>query len=270
MTIPITDLDHRIPIIDRKIDARGYSKFPIDPEHPRYNEPLILLDEMGVAYESHHARTDGENWPYNLQVPGSRKDTWLRLGLAQMLVKVNKRLEPFGAECFVLDGYRPIECQRGLWQFFYDDTRRENPNATSEECTANAARYVNNPVRFDVNDCATWPAHTTGASVDITLRSLDTGELFDMGVRFEDIAPPRAQDYFERQFESGLIPRDDRRLWNRRLLHWAMSAEGFQNDPIVFWHFDWGNQLYVMVKKLLFDDGPNAAWYGYIAAPPAS
>ncbi len=41
-----------------------------------------------------------------------------------------------------------------------------------------------------------------------------------MGVRFEDICPTSANDYFERELEAGRIAGDDRRLWNRRLIHW--------------------------------------------------
>jgi D-alanyl-D-alanine dipeptidase len=47
-----------------------------------------------------------------------------------------------------------------------------------------------------------------------------------------------------------------------------MSAEGFVNDPFVFWHYDWGNQLYIKVSNALFAAAPGRAWYGYTAAPP--
>ena len=72
---------------------------------------------------------------------------------------------------------------------------------------------------------------------------------------------------FERELIAGRIAADDRRLWNRRLIHWAMSAAGFLNDPFVFWHYDWGNQLYIKVRRALFADAPKAAWYGYIGPP---
>jgi len=60
---------------------------------------------------------------------------------------------------------------------------------------------------------------------------------------------------------------DDPRLRHRRLVHWAMSREGFLNDPLVFWHYDWGNQLYVMLRRALHGDALGAAWYGYIDPP---
>lgn len=259
------DLDHAIPIIEPEAYAGDYTVIGFDTADPRFRDPLVRLESVGVAYESHHARTDGGNWPYHRPIDGARKDMWLRKSAAENLRRINARLTPFGTELFVLDGYRTIECQRGLWDFFYDVARRTG--ATAQECETYALDHVFDPGPFDVGDPSTWPAHTCGASVDLTLRDLKTCELFDMGVRFEDICPTSANDYFERELQAGRIAPDDRRLWNRRLIHWAMSSEGFLNDPFVFWHYDWGNQLYVKVKNALFADAPKAAWYGYIGPP---
>lgn len=261
------DLDHRIPIIEPEIYAGSYTGIGFDEADPRFHDPLVPLESVGVAYENHHARTDGGNWPYHRPIAGARKDMWLRRTAAENLARVNARLRPFGAEIFVLDGYRPIECQRGLWDFFYEQRAQTIPGATPQDCEAYALEHVFDPQPFAPENPSTWPAHTCGASVDLTLRDRKTSELFDMGVRFEDICPTSANDYFERELEAGRIARDDRRLWNRRLIHWAMSSEGFLNDPFVFWHYDWGNQLYIKVKNALFADAPKAAWYGYIEAP---
>jgi D-alanyl-D-alanine dipeptidase len=48
----------------------------------------------------------------------------------------------------------------------------------------------------------------------------------------------------------------------------AMTMEGFQNDPIVFWHYDWGSQPYVQVRREMNLEAPDAAWYGFIDEPP--
>src|SRR6185312_11611692 len=256
-------IDHRIPIIEPEVYAGDYTGIAVDRDDPRFADPLVPLDSVGIAYESHHARTDGANWPYNAPVAGARKDMWLRKSAAGVLARVNALLAPHGAELFVLDGYRPIECQRGLWDFFVEEGRR----AGAIDPQAYALEHVFDPRPFDEADPSTWPAHVCGASVDLTLRDRRTHELFDMGVRFEDVCEQSANDYFERQLLAGCIAADDRRLWNRRLIHWAMSAEGFLNDPFVFWHYDWGNQLYIKVRRALFADAPKAAWYGYIGPP---
>ncbi|HYO51270.1 hypothetical protein [Archangium sp.] len=45
----------------------------------------------------------------------------MRETAAGMLASVNGRLAPFDVELIVLDGYRSLACQQGLWAFFYDD-----------------------------------------------------------------------------------------------------------------------------------------------------
>jgi D-alanyl-D-alanine dipeptidase len=255
-------IDHRIPIIAPEAYAGSYSAIAFDRDDPRFRDPLVKLESVGVAYESHHARDDGGNWPYHRAIEGARKDMWLRRSAAAMLARVNERLAPHDAELFVLDGYRTVECQRGLWDFY-----RAEGAALGADPDAYAEGHVFDPRPFDIDDPSTWPAHVCGASVDLTLRDRRSHELFDMGVRFEDICEQSANDYFERELAAGRLASDDRRLWNRRLIHWAMSAEGFLNDPFVFWHYDWGNQLYVKVRRALFADAPQKAWYGYIAAP---
>ncbi|HWA89895.1 MAG TPA: M15 family metallopeptidase [Rhizomicrobium sp.] len=257
-------IDYRIELVPNEAYDGGYSHIPIDTSDPRNAEPLVPLESVGVAYESHHARDDGGNWPYHRPVSGARKDMWLRATPAAMLARANRRLEPFGAEVFVLDGYRSIECQRGLWAFY-----REEGAGLGVDPDAYAAGRVTDPGPFAADDPSTWPAHVCGASVDLTLRDIATRTPVDMGVRFEDITDAAANDYFERELLAGRIAGDDRRLWNRRLIHWAMTAEGFVNDSFVFWHYDWGNQLYVKMRRALFGHGPDAAWYGYIA-PPAT
>lgn len=257
------DLDHRIPIIEPEIYAGDYTGIDFDTSDPRWRDPLVRLESVGVAYQSHHARDDGGNWPYHRPIAGARKDMWLRKSAAETLERANARLAPFGAELFVLDGYRTIECQRGLWDFFVDEGMRLG----AADPEGYALEHVFDPRPFDTDNPSTWPAHVCGASVDLTLRDPRSHELFDMGVRFEDICETSANDYFERELLASRIAHGDPRLWNRRLIHWAMSAEGFLNDPFVFWHYDWGNQLYVKVRRALFADAPKAAWYGYIGPP---
>ena len=91
-----------------------------------------------------------------------------------------------------------------------------------------------------------------------------------MGANFEEDSdsPASAGDYFERELTDGRIDENDVRLQNRRLLNWAMTREGLLNETAkVFWHYDWGNQIYVRASRALLPNPPEAAWYGYIALP---
>jgi zinc D-Ala-D-Ala dipeptidase len=270
MTRRRTRVDHQIPITSPEMFATPYAEFPVDRSDPRGREPLVRLDTVGVAYESYYARTDGKNPPFYSAVEGSRPDIWLRKTVAEKLARVNERLRPFEAELFVFDGHRTLACQQGLWNFYYTKAKRDNPGDSDQEQRARARLFVVDPASFDENNPRTWLAHTNGAAVDLTLRDTVTGDLLEMGavIEVDADAPQSAGDFFERELAAGRIDEDDLRLQNRRLLHWAMTREGFLNETArVFWHYDWGNQLFVRASRALSPNPPEAAWYGYIALP---
>ena len=261
-------IDHRVPITSLKQFSSSYSEIPIDTNDPRGREPLIPLESVGVAYESYYARTDGNNPPFGRAIEGSRQDIWLRKSVAEKLARVNELLKPFEAELFVHDGHRTVSSQQGLWDFFYARAKQQNPSGTDEEHRANARQYIIDPVAFNEADSRTWPAHTNGAAIDLTLRDTVTKELLEMGANFEEDSEASVGDYFERQLAAGRIDENDIRLQNRRLLNWAMTSEGLLNETAkVFWHYDWGNQIYVRASRAFLEDPPQAAWYGYIDPP---
>ena len=263
-------VDHQVPITSLQMFSIPYSQIPVDKNDPRGSEPLIRLDSVGVAFESYYAKTDGQNPPFGFPVEGSRQDIWLRKSVAEKLARVNERLRPFEAELLVLDGHRTVACQQGLWKFYYAKAKRENPNGSDEEHRAYAIQFVVDPASFDETDSRTWQAHTTGAAVDATLRDSVTGELLDMGAKFEVEGDSEVSvgDYFERQLAAGLIDEDDVRLQNRRLLHWAMTREGMLNETAkVVWHYAWGDQIYVRASRVFLPNPARAAWYGYIGSP---
>jgi zinc D-Ala-D-Ala dipeptidase len=260
--------DYKIPILDPSRFAGDYGRIPVNRQDARYDEPLVRLEEVDVAYQSYYARSDGENPPYHCRIDGSREDAWLRRTLAEKLAAANVRLRPFGAELFVLDGYRPVECQRGLWRFYLAKAKQELLNPSESDCWAYASGFVMDPSTFDESDSRTWSGHMTGAAVDLTLRDLITGKPLDLGSQFEDYTPVSNNDYFERQLAAKLIGVDDVRLQNRRLLNWALTAEGVLNETArAYWHYDWGNQLYIRASRVLLATAPNAAWCGYIKSP---
>lgn len=259
--------DYRIPVIGPGDYSWDFSAIPIDVADPRARDPLVRLDSLGVAYCSYHALSDGSNPPYHSRVPGSQEVMWLRKSLAEKLVQVNQLLVPYDREIYVLDGYRPIACQRGLWDFYYRQARNVTGSADDAVLRSHAGAHVVDPSDFDRDDPRTWPAHTTGGAIDATLRWLSTGELADMGSRYEEITDTSHCDHFEKLVDAGFIRADDPRLMNRRLMHWAMSEEGILNHPCVFWHHDWGNQLYVRTCMDRGRDVPCSAWYGYIDPP---
>ena len=265
------EIDHQIPITSPQMFSSPYSEVQIDRNDPRGREPLVALESVGVASESYYARTDGKNAPFGRAIEGSRTDVWLRKSVAEKLVRVNELLGSFEAELLVLDGHRSIACQQGLWNFYYGKAKEDNPSGSDAEHRAWARQFIVDPAAFDVNDSRTWPVHTSGSAVDLTLRDSVTKELLEMGANFEVDGELEQSTgiYFECQLAAGKIDVHDIRLQNRRLLHWAMTREGLLNETArVFWHYDWGNQEYVRAGRVFLQNPPAAAWYGYIE--PAS
>jgi D-alanyl-D-alanine dipeptidase len=261
------DSDYKVPFIERSLINGPHYQIPVDCNHPLFNDPLVNLKDYPIAFESYHAVSDGSNPPYFKAIKGSRQEGWLRKTYVEKLVKVNENLRPYGAELLILDAYRSIECQRGLWTFFYERARQEIANASEQDCRDYALGFVRDPRHYDTLDARTFPIHITGSSVDVTLRDIKTGKLRNMGSKFEEIIDVSKTDYFEHQLAKGLIAEDDPRLLNRRLLGWAFTQEGFLNDPILYWHYDWGNQIWIKVKKALHGTTTQKAWYGHIDNP---
>jgi len=250
-----------------KLDAGGYGDVPLQPHHALSTEPLVDLHSYGLTGENYYARADGGNPPYHRPIAGHINGLWARQSVAEKLVNVNLGLQRWGLRLFIWDAYRPVACQQGLWDFFWAGFRREAPGADDAAVRAQVLEFVSDPSRFDPDDPATIPTHATGAAVDLTLQHRDTGALADLGAGFDEMSPRAASDYYERALERGEIAGDDPRLINRRLLHAAMRAEGFVNYSPEFWHFDWGNQMYVRNLAAMGGDAPGAAWYGYIRPP---
>jgi D-alanyl-D-alanine dipeptidase len=85
-----------------------------------------------------------------------------------------------------------------------------------------ALGYVRDPRNFSPLDARTFPIHITGSSIDVILRRRDNGHWLNMGSKFEEIIEISCTDYFERQLQQGAIEENDERLWNRRLMDWAL------------------------------------------------
>jgi D-alanyl-D-alanine dipeptidase len=261
------DIDYKIPIVDLAKIRMPHNQIPVDDQSPLFDEPLVNLKHYDLPFLSWHAIADGSNAPYGKPIQGSRQDGWLRKTVAEKLERANRLLRPFNAELLILDAYRSIECQRGLWRFFYERGREENPAASEEDLRQYALGYVRDPRIFNRLDARTFPIHITGSSIDVTIRQRDTGQWLNMGSKFEEIIDISATDYFERQLQQGAIDENDERLWNRRLMDWALRSEDFLNDPILYWHYDWGNQIWIKVKNAIYGSAPAKAWYGHIEPP---
>ena len=257
-----------IPVSKFSSNTQDYRLVPVDHSHPESQERLVRVSERGVISESFYAKIDGSNWPYGEMIQGSLPDVWARKGVVERLLIVNRILHPFNAEICVLDGYRPIACQEGLWDFFSKKISQEHSYLTEHQKREHVTRYVSEPTSFSPLDYRTWPTHSTGGAVDVTLRQKDTGNFFDMGARFDEMSDISHTLAFEVKLALSEVCAMDARVLNRRLLYWAMTSAGFTNYSNEYWHFDYGNQMHIHTLKQSGEPKKvSFAWYGYIPPP---
>ncbi|MBI2425648.1 MAG: hypothetical protein HYV27_22675 [Candidatus Hydrogenedentes bacterium] len=235
------------------------------------NEALVRPCEAGLLCNSYYAIENGTNPPYGRPIQGALKEVWCRESVAEKLLAVNRSLAAYHVQLMLLDGFRTLECQRDLWQFFHVQTRSENPALGDEALDRIVSQYCSRPVAPNPADPETWPTHCTGAAIDVTLCSLDSAEALDLGSPFDDAHPVShscsLEDDLRVQTDDAMRDKAAARreaARNRRLLYWSMTLAGFANYPFEWWHFDWGNQMWLQ-NRLPGQPGteaPERAWYG--------
>ena len=216
----------------------GFRSLPIDAGHALAREALVEIAAEGIAGENYYYAT--RNPPYWQRIEGSIAGLYLRRSVAAKLARVNSLLAGAGLELFVFDAWRP----RAVQVYFHDEwmprqLKRRRPELSGETLLSEVERYWAAPSR----DAASPAPHATGAAVDLTVR-WQNGEALWMGSIFDDVSEIAHRDHFEMKSESGLRFSDGEARANRRLLHWAMTGEGFVGHPEEWWHFSWGDQLW--------------------------
>jgi D-alanyl-D-alanine dipeptidase len=241
---------------------------PFDRADPRWQEPLVDLAKNGLVTQAWYARTDGGNAPYHRRIDGAVETVAARASVAAMLKQADEAVSTRGLRLKIVDAYRSVETQRGLWSFFWDLIGRERPELPPAEREALVKTFVSDPRRFDPEDETSWPLHSTGGSVDLLLVDAETGAMLDHGAGFDEAHERSFTDHYERLLADGSIAADDPRLLARRILVNAMTGAGFTNYAWEYWHFDYGTQLHVWTLR---ENGkgptPRAAWYGTTALP---
>lgn len=251
-----------LPAVDARRTALDYHHIPVNRSHNLYTEPLVKLQDFGIAEESYYARTDGLNYPYCRKIPKACEALLTRRSVAEKLIQVNDTLRPYGVEVLVIDGYRPVELQRFFWDLFYNKAKAELKNPTDEECTKMAGQFWSDPRKFDRADPSTWPTHATGGAVDLTLCRIASREQVYMGGVYDDVTEVTHTRYYELLPDIGSLSHRLARQ-HRRLLFWAMVEAGFANYSLEWWHYDYGTQMWVMNRSLLKSSKTeSAAWYG--------
>jgi len=172
---------------------------------------------------------------------------YLRESVVKKLLAVQQKLQKYKLK--IWDGFRSREVQRNIYQKFWDDLKKKNPDWDDKRLANEVAVFVTqatNPNRI--------PPHTSGGAVDLTLAD-ENGQELNMGTIFDYFGPEAAPLYFEENDINETVKQ------NRRILREALRAEGFRFDKDEWWHFDYGNQLWA------FGLGKPQAIYGEAPTP---
>lgn len=181
---------------------------------------------------------------------GAGNECLVREEVGRRLLQAAQSL-PDGLSLVVLDGWRPWQVQKQLFETYLDVLRQRHPEASEEALRERTREFVSLP---SVDPDSPSP-HLTGGSVDVTLCGPD-GVWLDMGTPFDATVAASHTAYFEPGQPGG--QGEDAGLYRqrRRLLFHIMQQAGFTNLPTEWWHFDYGNQLWA------WHSGEKQAFYG--------
>ncbi len=127
------------------------------------------------------------------------------------------------------------------------------PLLDDQEITALASQFVALPSAQSISPSP----HITGGAVDLTIVD-DSGICLEMGTEFDTTTEKSGTVYYEKKAEAKekMSAEDMEAMYNRRLLFGVMTKAGFTNYPDEWWHYDYGNQNWALLK------GEKEAFYG--------
>jgi zinc D-Ala-D-Ala dipeptidase len=213
---------------------------------PLVEVPLIFPRECPHPYVALGA-------PY-----GEHSPFYLRQGVIERLSHAQKQLEqrPENWRLKIFDAYRPIPVQQFMVQYTFEQEAQAQgvePQAISEaEREALMARVY----QFwapPSTDPATPPPHSTGGALDVTLVD-ESGQEIDMGSPIDEISDRSYPDYF-----TAVAPNVHH---HRQILKQVMLDAGFKQHQNEWWHFSYGDQMWVWLNQQSEGNAPKQAIYG--------
>jgi len=165
-----------------------------------------------------------------IEVPGHLASVHLRTTVADRLEEAAEHLHKKLLRLGIVEGFRPQQVQRRLYEDYRGMLRAEHPHASDDVISAETALFAAPPDQF--------APHATGGAVDVVLTD-ENGNLVDMGCRYD--ATPLESD--DRCYT--LHPDVHEEVRDRRMaLIEAMTTVGFVNYPSEWWHWSYGDQYW--------------------------
>ena len=257
-----------------RIAATGISSWPLAIETTMTNgdlsqysgaiaiedngEPLVELKDLGfLTFDPHPYQHVGA--PYDHCSPTS-----IRQSVAERVQQAERILQHRhpGYRLKIFDAYRPLAVQTYMVDYTLNQLVQSQglqadnlDDATTHTLMAEVLKIWAKP---NTNPL-TPPAHSTGAAVDLTIVD-ENGHPLDMGSEIDALGDVSLPNHFQNQ-EGEDAKRFQR---NRELLHAVMSEAGFQRLCHEWWHFSYGDQMWVLLEQMGGSNEHTTAWYGRI------
>ena len=215
------------------------------------NEDFLLISDPKIldvpVRESNDPLVDLKNLKFHISPKRADNNyegfTLVRQTVAQKLLEAKKYL-PEGIDFLFEEGHRPLSIQRKIFDEYYHQLEKENPDWTEDKLKLETSKYVALPENV--------PPHSTGGAFDITLIDSEGVEL-DMGSTSDDT--PDKNENRNYTFASNI---SDEAKRNRQILINALEKAGFVNYPAEWWHWSYGDKYWAYCTK------NEAALYGRI------
>ena len=250
----------KIPSLKKqRIKIVDFRNVPINFSHKLTNEGYIDIRKAGLSGFNHYFSSN--NPPYYISIEGATDKLLLRESLVSKLTRINNKLNNDGLELYFFDCYRPLKVQQFLYNTWLPKyLKKIHPDFSRDELLKELNFYsAKPPISENDIDRNGPPPHTTGATMDVTLRFKDSKEFLFMGSIFDDVTNLVHTDYFELKNPKKLLTlSEEEALKNRRILYHSMKEEGIENYPYEWWHYSWGDQMWAMLS------GKKEAFYSNI------
>lgn len=202
-----------------KIDAPEVKKIEVQDNKEKLVDLLMECPEILVDQNRSYAQS------YSPSI------SLLRSSVAQKLVIAQENL-PAGIKFKIIEGYRPVEVQRKIFDEQIGLLSKHHPDWSKEKLREEAVLFVAPPESI--------PPHSTGGALDLTLID-ESGEELEMGTKLND-------EYSEKTYTLSLNISSEATK-NRQILINALETGGFVNYPAEWWHWSYGDQYWAFVKK---------------------
>jgi D-alanyl-D-alanine dipeptidase len=170
---------------------------------------------------------------------------FVRQSVAEKLQAVTKGLAGTPYRLRLHHAHRSLAWQTEKWNERYAAMAAKHPTWNKQMLT----RATNKMIA--PYDQKTPPGHATGGAVDVYFIDVK-GEAIDL------VPPP--EDWTLAYTESKKVSTDIQAL--RGHLHSVMTAEGFSNYPLEFWHYSYGDSAWAARNRL------KECFYGAVEVPP--